>query len=142
MKAEPQKQIETPAHVGLAVEAARDRKAHGLRLLYLGEVSDFTDYFLICSGKSDRQVLAIGEAIDKRLRDEGTRPLHREGLREGKWVLLDYGDLVVHIFDDERRAFYRLDLLWSDAPELMSEDSRDGKAPRDVEARVENEATD
>lgn len=108
----------TPAHVVTAVAAAEDLKAEALKLLDLAEVSDFTDYFLIMSGRSDRQVQAIGQAIDRRLRKQGIRPLHREGLREGKWILLDYGDLVVHVFDEDRRDFYRLDLLWSDAPEI------------------------
>lgn len=115
-----------PAHVATAVAVADDMKAEELKLLDLSQVSDFTDYFLILSGRSDRQVQALGEAIDGRLRDQGVRPLHLEGLREGKWVLLDYGDLVVHIFDQDRRSFYRLDRLWSDAPVIACAEMIEG----------------
>ncbi len=120
MKPEPQLTT-APQHVALAVAAARDHKADDLRLLDLSEVSDFTDYFLICSGHSDRQVRAIAEAVDEQLRGTGSRALHVEGLREGKWVLLDYGDLVVHVFDEERRRFYRLDRLWADASAVLED---------------------
>jgi len=98
-----------------AVAAALDRKAHDLRVLHLGPVSDFTDYFLICSGTSERQVQAISEAIQESLAAEGVRPLHVEGQRSGNWVLLDYGDLVAHVFQPEPRSFYGLERLWSDA---------------------------
>ncbi len=81
--------------------------------------SDVTDYFLICHGSSDRQVLAIVESIEEQLReDPGVRPSHVEGKRTGDWVLMDYVDLVVHVFRDDRRQFYRLERLWGDAPSL------------------------
>ncbi|HEX2253358.1 MAG TPA: ribosome silencing factor [Thermoanaerobaculia bacterium] len=101
-----------------AVTAADDRKAVELKVLDLAKVTDFTDYFLICSGTSDRQVQAIADAVDERLRAEKVRPLHREGMSTGHWVLLDYGDFIVHVFDEETRRFYGLERLWSDAPEV------------------------
>ena len=104
-----------------AVSAALDRKAQDLRVLHLGRVTDFTDYFLICSGTSDRQVQAIADAIQERLRAEKVRPLHVEGYNRAQWVLLDYGDLVVHIFQEEPRRFYSLERLWGDAPEVTAE---------------------
>lgn len=101
-----------------AVSAADDRKAIDLKVLELGKVTDFTDYFLICSGGSDRQVQAIADAVDETLRADKVRPLHSEGMNGGHWVLLDYGDFIVHVFDEETRRFYGLERLWSDAPEV------------------------
>jgi ribosome-associated protein len=101
-----------------AVVAAEDRKALDLRVLHLQRVSDFADYFLICSGSNERQVQAIASAIEEKLRVEGARPLHIEGYNRGQWVLLDYGDLVVHVFQEQTRGFYALERLWSDAPDV------------------------
>ena len=109
---------DTDARVRDAVSAALDRKAQDLRVLHLGKVTDFTDYFLICSGTSDRQVQAIADAIQERLRAEKVRPLHVEGYNRAQWVLLDYGDLVVHVFQEEPRRFYALERLWGDAPDV------------------------
>lgn len=103
----------------LAVRAAEDRKAEGLRVLDLSAVSDFTDRFLLCNGTNQRQVQAIADHILEVLRASGVRPLHVEGQQVGSWVLLDYGgDMVIHVFQDEIRAFYGLDRLWSDAPDI------------------------
>jgi ribosome-associated protein len=106
---------DTEDRVRGAVHAALDRKAQDLRVLNLGPVSDFTDYFLICSGTSERQVQAISDAIQESLARTGVRPLHVEGQRTGNWVLLDYGDLVAHVFQPEPREFYGLEKLWADA---------------------------
>ena len=115
MSPPPQPAVSTSDRVRDAVAAALDRKAQDLKVLNLGPVSDFTDYFLICSGASERQVQAISEAIQEALAAEGVRPLHVEGQRGGHWVLLDYGDLVAHVFQPEPREFYALERLWSDA---------------------------
>lgn len=115
MSSAPTPYADTADRVRGAVQAALDRKAQDLRVLNLGPVSDFTDYFLICSGTSDRQVQAISEAIQETLSKAGARPLHVEGQRGGNWVLLDYGDLVAHVFQPEPREFYGLEKLWSDA---------------------------
>jgi len=110
---------ETPdamEQVRVAVAAAHSRKAEDLTVLNLAAISDFTDRFLICSGTNERQVQAIAEAILRGLREQGVRPLHVEGLKHGRWVLLDYGgDMVVHVFLDETREVYALERLWSDA---------------------------
>jgi ribosome-associated protein len=113
--------LETSARVREAVTAAEDRKAVDLKVLHLREISDFTDYFVLCSGTSERQVQAIADAVEERLRAEGVRPLHVEGYNRGQWVLLDYGDLVVHIFQEEIRRFYALERLWGDAPDRTAE---------------------
>ncbi len=107
--------------VRAAAAAALDRKARDVRVLELADVSDFTDYFVICSGANARQVSAIAEAVEARLRSGGARPLHLEGAGRGQWVLLDYGDVIVHVFDPERRELYRLERLWSDAPDRTAE---------------------
>ena len=113
--------VDTVARVREAVAAAEDRKAVDVKVLRLGEVSDFTDYFLICSGTNERQVQAIADHIEERLRAERVRPLHVEGYTGGHWVLLDYGDLVVHVFQDQTRGFYALERLWADAPDVTQE---------------------
>lgn len=108
---------DTSTRVKNAVAAALDKKAENIRVLCLRPVSDFADYFLICTGSNDRQVQAIADAVQDSLRAEGVRPLHVEGERVGAWVLVDYGDLVVHVFQPEPRGFYGLERLWSDAPD-------------------------
>ena len=107
--------------IRIAVDAALDRKAEHLTVLDINAISDFTDHFLICNGSNERQVQAIADAVIGKLRDAGWRPLHVEGLRHGRWILLDYGgDMVIHIFLDEAREFYALERLWSDAPDITS----------------------
>lgn len=117
----PQPSPEQTARVRAAIEAAEDRKALDVKVLRLAEVSDFTDYFLLASGTNERQVQAIADSIEERLKKEGSSPLHVEGHRTGQWVLLDYADLVVHVFLEERRGFYGLERLWSDAPDVTAE---------------------
>jgi ribosome-associated protein len=102
----------------LCLEAAIEKKAQDPVLLELKEITSFTDYFLLCSGKSDRQVQAIAQAIEEALKKKGARPLGMEGVEEGKWALLDYGDVVVHIFLEPVRKFYDLEGLWIDAPRI------------------------
>jgi ribosome-associated protein len=116
-----------PAHDTLrrAVEAADARKAIDLRVLDLHSRCDFTDYFLIASGSNLRQVQAFAAGIEEALSELGVRAHHLEGAQQGRWVLLDYGDFVAHIFDRERRAYYRLEDIWSDAP-----DATDAFLPR------------
>jgi ribosome-associated protein len=106
--------------VRVAAAAALDRKAIELRVLDLHTVSDFTEFFLICGGASDRQVQAIADAIVRRLRKAGRRPLHIEGHKHGRWVLIDYGDFVAHVFDEKTRAFYALERLWADGTDVTT----------------------
>ena len=113
--------VDTPTRVREAVAAAEDRKAVDLRVLHSEKVSDFTDFFLICSGTSERQVQAIADAVLERLREGKVRPLHVEGYNRGQWVLLDYGDFVVHVFQEEPRKFYGLERLWGDAPDVTAQ---------------------
>ena len=101
-----------------AVEAADQRKAIELRVLDLRSVCDFTDYFLIASGSSQRQVQAIAAGIEEALTNQGVKAHHVEGAAQGRWVLLDFGDFIAHIFDEDRRGYYRLEDIWSDAPDV------------------------
>ncbi len=102
----------------LSVRAAIEKKATDLVLLDMRGVSSYTDYFLICSGKSDRQVQAIALRVAEVLEEQGNKPLGLEGTSEGKWVLIDYGDLVIHVFLEPIRRFYDLEGLWIDAPRI------------------------
>jgi ribosome-associated protein len=109
----------------LMVSAALEKKATELVLLEMREVTTFTDYFLICSGKSDRQVQAIAQSIADVLEKEGLKPLGLEGAREGRWVLMDYGDVVAHVFLEPVRRFYDLEGLWMDAPRIDFQEGGD-----------------
>src|ERR1700748_3033241 len=93
-------------------KAAIDKKAENVKILDLSGVSGFTDYFVICSGMSDRQVKSIGESIEESSRKTGRKILSSEGYTEGRWVLMDLGDVVVHIFLDALREYYDLETLW------------------------------
>jgi len=106
----------------LCVNASLKRKAKDLIILNVRELSSFADYFIICSGTSDRQVQAIAESIQENLKENGILPLGVEGERIGKWVLMDYEDIIVHIFYEPIREFYDIERLWSDAPRMVIED--------------------
>lgn len=98
-----------------AVEAAEGRQAADLKVLGLGEISDFTDYFVVCSGASERQVQAIADAVEEALRKRGVKPALVEGYERGEWVLVDYFDFIFHVFTPATREFYALERLWGDA---------------------------
>jgi ribosome-associated protein len=102
----------------LCARAAQDHKAVDLVILEVKNLSSFTDYFVICSGNSDRQVQAIAAHLEEKLGQGGIHPLSIEGKREGRWILLDYGDVVIHVFYQPVREFYNLERLWSDAPRI------------------------
>jgi ribosome silencing factor RsfS/YbeB/iojap len=102
----------------LCAQAAIDKKAENVKLLDLTNISGFTDYFLICSGMSDRQVQAIADSVGNVLEVNGYKLLSAEGFNEGRWVLMDFGDVVVHVFLDALREYYDLENLWKDAPKV------------------------
>ncbi len=114
--------LEAVRQIQVAVDAALDRKAEQLLVLNLAAISDFTDHFVICNGTNERQVQAIADHVTRQLREGGLKPLHVEGLRHGRWILLDYGgEMVIHIFLEETRRFYALERLWADAPDVTSQ---------------------
>jgi ribosome-associated protein len=97
-------------------EIASDRKAIDIRILDVRGMVGYTDFFVICSGNTERQTKAIHDAIHESLKAEGVLPRRVEGAREARWVLMDYLDAVVHIFTPDARSFYRLEQLWGEAP--------------------------
>jgi ribosome-associated protein len=101
-----------------AARVALDRKAIDLVVLDVTALSSVTDYFLVCSGRSTTHLASITEAIRAELKQDGVRPLHAEGTTESGWVLLDYGDVLMHVFLEETRAYYALERLWGDAPSI------------------------
>ncbi|HEB49520.1 MAG TPA: ribosome silencing factor [Desulfobulbus sp.] len=106
----------------ICTRVALDTKALDLQVLDVRGLASFTDYFVIMSGRSARHVQGLAEAIESELRSKRVSSKHSEGLREGLWVLLDFGDVVVHIFYHETRTFYDLEGLWHDAPRLNAEE--------------------
>ena len=101
-----------------AAKAADDKLATTVAGIDVSEQLAITDVFVIVSASTDRQVGAIVEEVEDQLRDKGAKPIRREGERDGRWVLLDFGDIVVHIQHDEEREFYELERLWKDCPEI------------------------
>jgi ribosome-associated protein len=95
---------------------ALSKKGYDVKILKVRKISSVCDYFVICSGTVSVHVKAIADAIDEGLREKGIYPSHREGMEGATWVLLDYFDVVVHIFNEEARQFYALEKLWGDAP--------------------------
>ena len=108
--------VAVPADVQRAIDLAIDRKGVDITLLDLHGVSNATDYFLLINGTSDTHVRAIADHIIDEMRNEGMRADHIEGLRSGRWVLIDYIDFVIHVFHPAAREFYQLERLWGDAP--------------------------
>ena len=100
------------------IKAILNMKALDVVVLDLQGLTSFADTFIICSGRSHRQVSAIAEFVEENLKAQGIKPLGVEGLREGHWVLMDYGDVVIHVFYEPIRTFYDLEGLWSDAKRI------------------------
>jgi len=117
----------------LCAAEAVERKATDLVLLDVAPIASFADYFVICSGKSSRQVQGIADNIEAALRKRRIRPLGVEGRTEGRWILMDYGDVIVHIFYEPVRGFYDLESLWDDAARVPWE------APVEVRDRADED---
>lgn len=109
---------DTLSKIGIAARAAADKKAFDLVGLEVGDLTSYTDSFLLCSTASERQVGAVADAILRQLKKAGSKPLHKEGAARSGWVLLDFDDIVIHVFTEDRRAYYGLDSLWGDAPRI------------------------
>ena len=123
-----------PIHhrVRTAVSAALEKKAIDLDVLAVSELTSIADYFLMCSATSERQAQAIADGVVDKLReDDRVKPLLVEGTTPGRWILLDYGDFIFHIFTEDCRRFYGLERLWGDAPNVTAEFSEEA-APANV----------
>ena len=118
-------QHDTHETVLMLTNAALTRKAKDLVILRVKDTTSYTDYFVICSGTSDRQVKAIAAYIEETLKKSGMLPLGIEGKNTGSWILMDYGEVIVHIFYEPTREFYDIERLWSDVPSITIADTVD-----------------
>lgn len=126
MKPDTAAQQETPTEASFSsralaeeiAQAAWEKKALGLKVLDMRPLQLYTDFLVICSGNTERQVLAIADAIEQTLKEGGRRPLGFEGRRAGRWVVMDYGDVVVHVFVEPERDVYGLESMWNDVSAL------------------------
>ena len=97
------------------MRAAESKKAVNLTVLDLRDITSFTDFFVICTGNNPKQIQTIADEVAQKLKDEGERAISIEGYENAEWVLMDYGDMIVHIFSEQARAYYELERLWRDA---------------------------
>jgi ribosome-associated protein len=112
-----------PAEIERAIQAAQDKKAIDVVVLDLRPAAAFTDFFVICSGQSPRQVTAIAEAVEEALVKMQVKPAHVEGYKRAEWILLDYFEFIVHVFSPQKRLFYALERLWGSAERIEVSDS-------------------
>jgi len=123
------KKSELKKQVSSAIQACLDKKGEELSILEMEKGSGaFTDYFVLCSGTNPRQIQAITDEVELRLKNTGLRPTHIEGYNQAEWILIDYVDLVVHVFSEKARKFYDLERLWKSAKRLQHADLK--AAPR------------
>ena len=109
----------TPKEIALlAVKGLDSKKGRDIRMLEVEHLTSLVDYFVICAGGSNTQINALCDAVEHELSQAGEEPFHREGYRGGTWVLLDYGSVAVHVFNEEARKFYDLERLWNDGREV------------------------
>ena len=102
----------------IAAKALDEKKGKDIKVLEIDKITTLSDYFVICTGGSNTQINALCDEVEKRIKEAGEEPLHREGHRGGTWVLLDYGCIAVHVFSTEAREFYSLEHLWADGREI------------------------
>lgn len=108
--------------VRIAYEALEEKKGENISVIDISGISPLADYFIITNGNSDSQVKALVDNVEEKMHEAGHSQIQREGMRSGNWVLLDYGDIVVHVFDRENRDFYHLEHIWSDGRKIASLD--------------------
>ena len=114
------------SRVRVAVKAALDKKAEELSVLAVGKLTSIADYFILCSATNERQAQAIADNVQEKLREDlHVKPLLVEGTTPGRWILIDFGDFIIHIFTEDARRFYGLERLWGDAPNVTAEYTED-----------------
>jgi ribosome-associated protein len=125
------KKNDLKSQINSAIQACLDKKAEELTILEMEKGSGaFTDYFVLCSGTNPRQVQAIADEVELRLKAAGLRPAHVEGYKQAEWVLVDYVDFVVHIFSEKARKFYDLERLWKSAKKLQPSELKEAPKKR------------
>jgi ribosome-associated protein len=131
------KKNELKQQIAAAIQACLEKKAEELSILEMEKGSGaFTDYFVLCSGTNPRQVQAIADEVELRLKNADLRPAHVEGYKQAEWVLLDYVDFVVHIFSEKARKFYDLERLWKSAKRLEPSDLKTIPRKRKIEPKL------
>ena len=120
----------------IAVNAADDKKASDVVILDITKIASFANYFLLCTGDSSRQMQAIADEVEKRLREAGIRPSHVEGYQNSEWILMDYADLVVHIFSKNARSYYDLERLWRDGKKVEVDKLIEERTSKSVRKRT------
>jgi len=121
MNKEPSKKLtkrSLPGGVKISVKASQAKKGEDVIVLFLSEISSFTDFFIIMHGNSSRQNFAIYENIAMELKKKNVMPLSIEGKKNAEWILMDYGSFIIHIFSEKAREYYSLEKLWGDAPKI------------------------
>lgn len=98
-----------------------EKQAEDIRILSVSKITSIADYFVICSADNERKVKAIADAVEDELSKQGIEPRFKEGFETSRWILLDYGDIIVHVFKDEERDFYNIEKIWKDAADITSE---------------------
>ena len=123
--------------VRVSVAAALDKKAFDLDVLAVGNLTSIADYFILCSATSERQAQSIADGVLEKLREEThTKPLLVEGTPPGRWILIDFGDFIFHVFTEETRRFYGLERLWGDAPNVTADFTEEAATPRNVSRKT------
>jgi len=135
--AQEESTIEAQKIVRIAAEAALETKATELTILHVEGLTSFCDWFILCNGSNTRQIQAIAKRIVRNLKEQGVRTLGVEGMEQSRWILIDLGDILVHVFDDPMRGYYDLDGLWMDAPRVQLEDLDIDAAPEELAARAQ-----
>jgi ribosome-associated protein len=135
------KKSELKKQVASAIQACLDKKGEEISILEMEKGSGvFTDYFVVCSGTNPRQIQAIADEVELRLKSAGLRPTHVEGYKQAEWVLVDYVDFVVHVFSEKARKFYDLERLWKSAKRLTPADLKSVAKKRKTEAALKSPA--
>jgi ribosome-associated protein len=111
--------VDTAQLAKVAADTAYDKKASDVLLLDIRDVTTIADYFVVCTGNNTRQIQAVADALEEELDTQGVAMLHREGQAEAGWILLDFGDVIVHIFGTKEREYYRLERLWNEAKTVV-----------------------